>query len=106
NTWMSASYGTSLKVFLKDYFNIKSIINFSEDVFPDADVESCIIHLEKKDIGKEIKSNHPIEFISIKEPLKRHEILSFPSLIFNGNLGNLKSKITFKKVENELLLKD
>lgn len=49
NTWMVSKYGLSFKKFLIQYFKIKYIINFDKDIFPNADVESCIIVIEKKE---------------------------------------------------------
>ncbi len=47
NTWMTAAYGSGLRRFLSDRFHIRAVIQFGYDVFPNADVDSCILHLVK-----------------------------------------------------------
>jgi len=47
NTWMSAKFGEKFKNILFEYFSILEIITFEKDVFENADVDSCIIHLKK-----------------------------------------------------------
>lgn len=48
NTWMSSKFGEKFKSVLFEYFTILEIITFEKDVFENADIDSCIIHLKKQ----------------------------------------------------------
>ncbi len=48
NTWMTSEYGQSFKQFILNNFIINDMITFNKDVFNNADVESCILNLQKK----------------------------------------------------------
>lgn len=95
NTWMAAEYGQSFKEFLINNFWIKSIIYFNKDVFPDADVDSCIIHLSKN-----LNSiSTPTNLIYIKHELSNNEIDSFYSLLQNNNKKVSVIKITSEELK-------
>lgn len=64
NTWAAADYGKKFKKFLLDNFLINKFISFKKDVFPNADVESCILHLTKKGINENFP-NHKVEFVNL-----------------------------------------
>ncbi|MFA9558297.1 class I SAM-dependent DNA methyltransferase [Evansella sp. AB-rgal1] len=64
NTWAVADYGSEFKRFLLDYFQINRFISFEKDVFPDADVESCILHLTKLDKNENLE-NHEMSFVTL-----------------------------------------
>ncbi|WP_342498627.1 N-6 DNA methylase [Bacillus sp. FSL R5-0820] len=107
NTWAIADYGTKFKEFLLDNFLIEKFISFDKDVFPDADVESCILQLTKK--GREEKyPNHKMEFVDISNKING----SFKNIFMENKESNfnqyyqkdLKVKsnwITIFKNENE-----
>lgn len=94
NTWMAAEYGQSFKEFLLSNFWIKSIIQFNKDVFPNADVDSCIIHLVKDMESTNKHSN----LININQELSESELESFNTLI-----EKVDNKITVKETKNEIL---
>lgn len=94
NTWMAADYGESFRHFLLTYFQIRTIIQFNRDVFPDADVDSCIVHLVKDTNG----STGNVRFINIEQALDRDELRSFASLIHHTS-----SKLTVKTFTRERL---
>ena len=48
NTWMTTEYGQNFKNFIINNFIINDIITFNKDVFNNADVDSCILNLQKK----------------------------------------------------------
>lgn len=94
NTWMAADYGESFRHFLLTYFQIQTIIQFNRDVFPDADVDSCIVHLVKDTNG----STGNVQFINIEQALDRDELRSFASLIHHTS-----SKLAIKTFTRERL---
>lgn len=94
NTWMTAEYGQTFKDFLLSNFWIKSIIQFNKDVFPNADVDSCIIHLQKDIRSIEKHSN----MISINQAISKKELEYINQLIYNGD-----KKLSVNKVMNKSL---
>ncbi|MDE3840435.1 hypothetical protein C0966_13945 [Bacillus methanolicus] len=94
NTWMAAEYGGSFKNFILSNFWVKSIIQFNKDVFPDADVDSCIIHLKKENYFE----NSDTHLINIKQSLSKEEIHSFDKLIKSNN-----EKLFVRKETNKVL---
>jgi len=97
NTWMAAEYGNSFKKFLLQNFWIKAIIQFNKDVFPDADVESCILYLSKeKDSEFNMRNTY---LINIQKPFSKDEFLSFNDLINNVNGRSLVRTVTKEILE-------
>ncbi|WP_017725846.1 Eco57I restriction-modification methylase domain-containing protein [Halalkalibacterium ligniniphilum] len=94
NTWMAAEYGRSFKEFLLSNFWIKSIIQFNKDVFPNADVDSCIIHLVKNSECINKDSN----LVNINQELSKSEIE-----IFNTLIQSMDKKLSVKETLNEIL---
>ncbi|ARD47512.1 Eco57I restriction-modification methylase domain-containing protein [Sporosarcina sp. P33] len=68
DTWIKAQYGRNFKKYILNNFSIKSILTFENDVFPDAVVESCIIHLQKS--SKEEISSNIVKFLELNESNK------------------------------------
>lgn len=97
NTWMSTEYGSSFKKFLLDNFSIELIIQFNKDVFPNADVDSCIIHL----IKKPQYTNNASSLITINQGLSNSEIENFKDF-----LKSESEKFTKKEVSNIQLQKE
>ncbi len=65
NSWLDVSYGSVLKEFFLDNFNIKSIIaSWAEPWFEDAAVNTVVTILEK---GK--PNNEPVKFVKLKQKL-------------------------------------
>lgn len=103
NTWAIADYGRKFKEFLLDNFLIEKFISFDKDVFPDADVESCILHLIKKDTKKKYP-NHKVEFINISNKFNDSFTEKKASNFNHFYQKNLKIKanwITIFKNENK-----
>ncbi|XYU16287.1 HsdM family class I SAM-dependent methyltransferase [Bacillus pumilus] len=94
NTWMTAEYGQTFKDFLLSNFWIKSIIQFSKDVFPNADVDSCIIHLQKDIRNIEKHSN----MVNINQAMSKKELVCINQLIYNED-----KKLSINKVMNKSL---
>lgn len=97
NTWMTAEYGQTFKDFLLDNFWIESIIQFNKDVFPNADVESCIIHLKKDSTSIERHSN----MVSINKALSKNELGKFNQLILNGDKKLSINRVNKNSLQSE-----
>lgn len=71
NGWLDVAYGAELKQFLLDHFRILAIVESSvERWFPSAQVNTCLIILEKCGVMVRRTAN-PIRLIRIKKPLSK-----------------------------------
>jgi type I restriction-modification system DNA methylase subunit len=85
NTWLDVAFGEGLKQFFLDHFKILAIIEHDAGVFEKANVDTCIIILEKaegNDFKEERYSNH-VKFVRIKKSM---EIRDLVSLISSKNI--------------------
>lgn len=70
NLWLDTEYGIGLKEFLLNNFKIITIISSKVELwFEDADIDTCIIILQKTS-NKVEKDNSFIKFVSLKKPLR------------------------------------
>jgi len=74
NTWLDVGFGEGLRKFFLDNFKIRTIIEFDAAVFEKADVNTCIVILEKAE-GSSCKferNSNVVRFVR----LKRRRVLS------------------------------
>lgn len=70
NSWLDAEYGIGLQEFFLKNFKIVAIIESQVELwFEDADVNTCIIILQKCD-SKETRNANLVKFVSLKRPLR------------------------------------
>jgi len=70
SSWLNAEYGKGLKEFFLKNFNIIAIIDSKvERWFEEADINTCIVILQKCREQKE-RENHPVRFVYLKKPLR------------------------------------
>lgn len=80
NTWMSSEFGVLFKKYLINNFNIISIYQFNKDVFLDATVDTCIIHLRK-----EISENDLTKFTYINDVMDYDQIINYKDFNLKKN---------------------
>jgi type I restriction-modification system DNA methylase subunit len=71
--WLTADYGEDLQQFFLDNFRIEAVISFSQDLFDQANVATCITILESEDAASK-RENNIVPFVKIKDSLKIDEI--------------------------------
>ncbi len=77
NTWLDVGFGSKLKKFFLERFKINNIIEFERAVFQKADVNTCIVTLQKaegKKLANERESNI-VKFVRLKKRLDISNIL-------------------------------
>jgi len=73
NSWLDVDYGKGIQEHFLTHYKIMAIIESKvERWFEDADVNTCIVILEKADGERLLKEreNHLVRFISLKKPLR------------------------------------
>jgi len=75
SVWMDTKYGVDFRQFLFDNTKIKSVISFSSRVFEDADVNSCILLLEKCSVDSE-RNNNTVDFINVNKSIHPDDLVS------------------------------
>ena len=68
NKWLEVSYGESFQSFLVDNAKILYVIEFDRAIFPDAEVNTAIIILEKEK-NKRNRDINEVKFIRLKEKM-------------------------------------
>lgn len=103
NSWLGTTAGKNFYQLLIDRYNLKNvIISGNKKWFPNADVMSSIIVLEKKDQSK--IQNEPINFIVLKEALNKLEntqIIDIGNDILSNNPNDLISRKSYTVAEVE-----
>jgi hypothetical protein len=77
NTWLDVSFGKGLKQFFLDHFKLLAIIEHDAGVFEKANVDTCIVILEKaegKDL-KEVRDSNFIKFIRMKKAIEMEKLV-------------------------------
>lgn len=70
NSWMDADYGRGLQEFLLQHYKIVAVIESKvERWFEEADVNTCIVILEKCSDEQE-RENNPVRFVYLKKRLR------------------------------------
>jgi type I restriction-modification system DNA methylase subunit len=72
--WLSSKYGIPFQQFLFDNVKIDSIVSFSNRVFDDALVNTCMLLLEKCD-NKEQREQNVTDFIHIKKEMSPDDMI-------------------------------
>lgn len=73
NSWLDADYGKGLQEHFLQHYRIIAIIESKvERWFADADVNTCIVILEKEsgDDKQEVRENNLVRFVHLKKPLR------------------------------------
>lgn len=73
--WLSVRYGEALQDFFLDNFRIRSVVNFSRQIFDIALIGTCVTVLEKCD-DEEERDEHTVRFIQVREPLSADDIMT------------------------------
>jgi len=93
NKWLEVEYGESFQKFLLEYCKILYIIEFDSSIFPDADVNTAIVILEKE-TKKENRDNNLVTFARFKTSLPVDSMLkSLKNANKNIDNSNLKIRI-------------
>jgi len=81
NTWLDTKFGEGLKHFFLDHFKIVAIIEHDAGVFEKANVDTCIVILEKAegDVFQEERRLNLVKFIRIKKSMEIKNLLPFMS---------------------------
>ena len=70
NSWLDVDYGKDLQKFFLQNYKIGAIIESKiERWFPDADINTCIVLLEKTEDAKE-RDRNMVRFVLLKKPLR------------------------------------
>ena len=87
NTWLDVSFGKGLKQFFLDHFKILAIIEYDAGVFEKANVDTCVIILEKVEgqHHKKERGSNSVRFVRMK---KSFEIGRLISLVSSENRDN------------------
>lgn len=87
NSWLDVDYGKGLQEHFLKYYKIKAILESKvERWFPEADINTCIILMEKAsgEENKKAREENQIRFVYLKKPLSA--IIPKASNIFEENL--------------------
>jgi len=78
NTWLDVGFGEGLKQFFLDHFEILAIIEHDAGVFERANVDTCIVILEKAEGSgfRDKRSSNIVKFIRIKKTMDIGKIVS------------------------------
>jgi len=79
NTWLDVSFGEGLKQFFLDHFKILTVVEHDAGVFEKANVDTCIVILEKtegKDFQKDRDSNF-VKFARMKKTIEIGKLATF-----------------------------
>ena len=101
NSWMDADYGKDLqKFFLKNYKVVAIIESKIERWFEDADINTCIIILEKAEgqANTASRDSNLVRFVQLKKPLTDF----IPS--FSTNKADQKERLSWIEKLKELIL--
>ncbi|MEM2118116.1 MAG: N-6 DNA methylase [Candidatus Bathyarchaeia archaeon] len=80
NTWLDVSFGKGLKQFFLDHFKILAIIEHDAGVFEKANVDTCIVILEKAE-GQHCQKEREFNLVRFARIKKSFEIGKLISLI-------------------------
>ena len=98
NSWMDVDYGKGLQEFFLKHYKIKAIIESKvERWFEDADINTCIIILQKC-VKKEDRDSNLVRFVYLKKPLAD---LIPPAE--NGRSEELKRRDAIEKLKETIL---
>jgi type I restriction-modification system DNA methylase subunit len=98
NTWLDVSFGEGLKQFFLDHFKILAVIEHDAGVFEKANVDTCIVILEKaegNDFEKERRVNS-VRFARLKKASEIGEIIAL-ILLKNVDYENDTIRMHLKK---------
>lgn len=100
NKWLEVGYGEPFQNFLLDSSKIQYIIEFDRAVFPDAEVNTCILILEKNK-NKKVRESNDTKFIIVKKKMSLNDQISnFIKINTNYESENIKiNKIKQKYLE-------
>jgi len=68
NKWLEVGYGESFQQFLLDHCKILYVVEFDRSIFPDADVNTSIVILEKE-TNKEKHDKNVVKFVRFKRKI-------------------------------------
>jgi methylase of polypeptide subunit release factors len=79
NTWLDVGFGQDLKRFFLDRFKLLTIIEHDAGVFEQANVDTCIVILEKSEGQNAEKERgfNPVRFVRIKKAAQIGALVSF-----------------------------
>lgn len=79
NKWLEVGYGKPFQEFLLRNVKISYIIEFDRAVFPDAEVDTAIVILEKEK-GEQARNENTIKFVRLKQKTSIEETLRILSM--------------------------
>ncbi|MEM3577210.1 MAG: N-6 DNA methylase [Candidatus Bathyarchaeia archaeon] len=106
NTWLDVAFGEGLKQFFLDHFKILAIIEHDAGVFEKANVDTCIVILEKAE-GQHYKNqreSNSVRFVRIKKPFEISRLISLVASV-NTDYEDDAIRIHLKK-QGELSSKE
>ena len=76
NKWMDVKYGIEIKQFLKKNYRIRMVLGFEKNVFPDAQVSTIILLLQKEK-NKVKRDENYVRFMALSSQKDTHHLKSF-----------------------------
>jgi len=74
NKWLEVEYGEPFQEFLLRTTKILCVVEFDMAVFPDAEVNTCIVILQKESDG-DMRKQNIVRFVRVRKPVEQAELM-------------------------------